>query len=149
MFDNTHVLKDAGAVTASGFGEVGAAAKVVNLGSGLVRLNLVLNISAIKCSAGDELYTIHLMGGSDASFTKTVSLCSKELGHNSVLQGNLDSKISRVVLAAQTEHSGTVYPYVRVRHVISGTSPSINYTAIMHKDLPERGWTDTIATTTT
>ncbi len=148
MFDSTHILKSAGAVTSSGFGEVDAAAKVVNLGAGLVRLNLVLNISQIKCSAGNELYTIHLMGGSDESFTQTVSLCSKELGAAGSLQGNLDSKISRVVLAAQTEHGGIVYPYVRVRYVISGTSPSINFTAIMHQDLAERGWT-TFATTTT
>ena len=86
MFDNTHVLKDDGAITSSGYGEVDASAKVVNLGSGLVRLNLVIHISAIKCSAGDEKYEIHLMGGSDESFTQTVSLCSKELGAASSLK---------------------------------------------------------------
>jgi len=86
------------------------------------------------------------MGGSDASFTKTVSLCSKELGAGSVLSGNQDSKISRVVLAAQNEQGGVIYPYVRVRYVIAGTLPNIDFTAILHQDQPKLGWT-TFATT--
>ncbi len=149
MFDNSHELKDAGAVTASGFGTVDSVAKTVDIGEGLVVMNLVIFIDAIKCSAGNELYTLHLMGGSDASFTETVSLCSKQLGAASSLEGNKDSKISKVILAGSNEHGGTIYPYVRIRHTISGSSPSINYRAIMHKHLPERGWTDFTATTTT
>jgi hypothetical protein len=148
MFDNSHELKDAGAVTASGYGTVDASAKVVNLGEGLVVMNVILFIDAIKCSAGNELYTLHLMGGSDESFTETVSLCSKQLGAASSLEGNKDSKISKVILAASNENGGTVFPFVRIRHTISGSSPSINYRAIMHKHLPERGWTTTETTTT-
>jgi hypothetical protein len=148
MFDNTHILKDAGAVTSSGYAEVDASAKVVNLGSGLMRMNLIIDISALDISSDDELYCIHLMGGSDASFTQQVSLASKELGHNASLQGNRDSKISRIILPVQNEQGGTVFPYVRIRHVISGTSPSINYIARIEDDLPFTGWT-TFETTTT
>jgi len=147
MYDNTHIAHD-GTVTASGYGLVDAEAVVLNLGSGLAKMNVVFNISAIKCSAGDELYTIHVQAGNNASFTKSLSLCSKELGHNSVLQGTLDSKISRIILGCQNEHGGTIYPYIRIRFVVSGTSPSITLTAILHKSLPEKGWT-TWATTTT
>jgi hypothetical protein len=152
MLDTEHILKDAGAVTSSGFGQVEASAKVVNLGAGLVRGNLVLDISAVKISAKDESYTIHLMGGTDASFTGTVSLCSKEMGAHGALQGNVDAKLSKVVLPFMNEERGLVYPYMRVRHVISGTSPSINYTARLEKDLPQRGVTgegQTATTTTT
>jgi hypothetical protein len=148
MFDYTFILKDSGAVTASGYGEVDASAKVVNLGSGLVVMNAVFFIDAIKCSAGDELYTLNLIGGSDASFTKQVSLCSKELGANASLQGNLDSKISKIILHSSNEERGIIYPFIRVRHVISGTLPSINYRCILHKDLPEKGWTSWETTTT-
>jgi hypothetical protein len=148
MFDYTHILKDAGAVTSSGFGEVDSTAKVINLGEGLVRMNLIIDIDFIKCSAGDELYTLHLMGGDDESFTETVSLCSKELGAPASLQGNLVSKISRVVIPVQNEQGGTIYPYVRLRYVISGTNPSINFSARLEKDLWYEGWTS-LATTTT
>ena len=146
MFDNTHIMKDDGAVTATGYAEVDAVAKSVNIGAGLVRLNVIFNITVIKCSVADEVYTLSLMGGSDAAFTKTVSLCSKELGAGAVLQGNQDSKISRIVLAAQNEQGGVIYPYLRVRYVISGTLPNINFTAILHQDQPKLGWT-TFATT--
>jgi hypothetical protein len=150
MFDIEHILKDAGAVTSSGYGTVDAAAKVVNLGSGLVRGNLVADISAVKISDGDELYEIHLMGGSDESFTKEVSLCSKELGANAAMQGNRDSKPGRFIIPFQTEMAGTVYPYVRVKHVIAGTSPSINYQARLEKDLTVTGYiSETVTTTTT
>ncbi len=151
MLDTEHVLKDAGAVTSSGYGQVDASAKVVNLGDGLVRGNLVLDVDAVKILAKDELYSIHLMGGSDSSFTREVSICSKEIGARGVLQGNVDAKLSRVVLPFMNEERGLVYPFVRVRHVISGTSPSINYQARLEKDLPQRGVTSQtqVATTTT
>ena len=56
MFDTEHILKDAGAVTSSGYGEVDSTAKVVDLGEGLVRGNLHIDISAIDISDGDEKY---------------------------------------------------------------------------------------------
>ena len=148
MFDNTFILKDDGAVTSTGYGEVDASAQVVSLGAGLVVMNAVIFVDSIKCSAGSEIYELHLVGGSDASFTQQVSLCSKELGANAVLQGNLDSKISKIILHASNEHGGTIFPYIRIRHVIAGASPSINYRCILHKALPERGWTSTATTTT-
>ena len=111
-------------------------------------MNVIFNISAIKCSSGDEKYALHVQAGNDVSFTKSLSLCCKELGHNSVLQGTLDSKISKIILACQTEHAGTVYPYIRIRFVVSGTSPSITLSAFLHEDLPERGWTSWETTTT-
>ena len=92
MFDYSHKLKDAGAVTSSGYGTVDAAAKGVNLGDGLVRGNLVIDVSAIKISAKDEIYEIHLIGGTDADFSSQASLCSKELGHKAVLRGNGTAK---------------------------------------------------------
>jgi hypothetical protein len=148
MIDTEHTLKDAGAVTSSGYGTIDSVAKTVDLGEGLVRMNLIIDISFIKCSAADELYTLYLMGGDDESFTETVSLCSKELGAPASLQGNLVSKISRVVIPAQNEQGGTIYPYVRLRYVISGTNPSINLSARLEKDLWYEGWTS-LATTTT
>ena len=148
MFDNVFILKDDGAVTSTGYGEVDAAAQVVDVGSGLVRGNVIIEIDAVKVSAGDELFVLHLCGSSDESFTQQVSLASKEIGAAGSLVGNLDSKISRVILCFQNEERGIHYRYLRIKHVISGTSPSINYRARLEKDLPFHGWTS-FATTTT
>ena len=148
MFDEIFTLKDDGAVTSTGYGEVAASAQVADVGAGLVRGNIVIDIDSVKVSANNELYTLHLCGGSDESFTQQVSLCSKEIGAAGSLVGNLDSKISRVILAFQNEERGVHYPYMRIKHVISGSSPSINYRARLEKDLPFHGWTS-FATTTT
>ena len=149
MLDTEHILKDAGAVTSSGYGEVDSSPKAVNLGDGLIRGNLVIDISEVKITDKDESYTINLMGGNDSNFNSEVSLCSKEIGAHGVLEGSVDAKLSRVVLPFMNEERGIVYPYVRVRHVISGTSPSINYSARLEKDLPQRGVTSLNQTTTT
>ena len=150
MFDYDYILKDAGAVTSSGYGEVDASAKVVNLGSGLVRGNVILDVTALALVDNDELYKIHLMGGDDDSFTNTVALASVEIGCKEVTEANLDSRMGRYILPFENEKNGVVYPYVRIRHVISGTTPSINYTARLEKDLPVTGTiAETVTTTTT
>jgi hypothetical protein len=89
------------------------------------------------------------MGGNDASFTREVSLASKEIGNKLVLQGNVDAKLSRLSVPFMNEERGIIYPYVRVRHVIAGTSPSINYVARLEKDVPVFGKTATVQGVTT
>ena len=86
MFDEIFILKDSYAATSTGFGQVDSEAQVVDVGEGFVRGNVVIDIDAIKVSANDELYSLHLVGGSDASFTQEISLCSKEIGAAGALQ---------------------------------------------------------------
>jgi hypothetical protein len=149
MLDDQHILKDSGAVTSSGYGEVDAAAKIVNLGSGLVRGNLIIEVAAMALQDNDELYQLHLMGGDDSSFTNTVALSTVEIGCKEVTESNLDSKLGRYVVPFENQKNGVIYPYVRIRHAISGTTPSINYTCRLEKDLPVRGAVSTVTTTTT
>ena len=61
MFDEIFILKDSYAATSTGYGQVDASAQVINVGSGLVRGNVVIDIDAVKCSANDELYFLHLV----------------------------------------------------------------------------------------
>jgi hypothetical protein len=150
MLDHTHILKDAGAVTSSGYGQVDSEAKTVNLGSGIVRGNVIIDVTALALMDNDELYQLHLMGGDDSSFTNTVALATIEIGCKEVTEANLDSKAGRYILPFENEKNGVIYPYVRIRHSISGTTASINYTARLEKDLPVTGYiTETVTTTTT
>lgn len=149
MFDNEHILKDAGAVTSSGYGEVDASAQVVDLGDGLIRGNLIVDVTRLAMQGNDQLYQVHLMGGDDESFTKEVALCTLELGPKEKVEGNKDSKLGRYIVPLETEKNGEVYPFVRVRHVLSGTGPVINYVCRLEKDLPVRGRISGTATTTT
>ena len=149
MLDDQHILKDAGAVTSSGYGTVDATAKVVNLGSGLVRGNTIIELTAMALTDNDELYQLHLMGGDDSSFTKEVALATVEIGCKEVTEATHDSKIGRYILPFENEKNGVVFPYVRIRHTISGTTPGIDYTCRLEKDLPVRGTVSATATTTT
>jgi len=151
MYDSELRLKDTGVVTSSGYGKVESSAKVADLGNGLVRGNVIIDVSEIALAGNDELYGFHIMGGDDESFTNEVSLVSLEIGANEVSQGNRDAKMGRYVLPFQNERNGIVYPYVRIRHVLSGASPSVNYIARLEKDLPQVGiiFTSTTTTTTT
>jgi hypothetical protein len=149
MFDTQHVLKDAGEVTSSGYGTVDAAAQVLDLGFGLVRGNLILEISRLAMQGNDQTYSIHLMGGDDESFTNTVSLAILEVGPAETIQDNKDSKLGRYIVPFENQRNGVIYPYVRVRHVLGGTGPVLNYQGRLEKDLPITGMISTATTTTT
>ena len=150
MFDQILILKDSGKVTSSGYGEVSGEAQVIDLGEGHVRGNIVIDVSEIKISSNDELYRLHLIGGSDGSFTEEVSLCELELGALEVVEGNQDAQTARYILPFQNEQAGTIYPYCRIRHELSGSSPEINYSARFGKDHVMLGTVNTtVATTTT
>lgn len=129
MYDTQLILKDAGAVTASGYGEVDSVAQTLSLGTGLVKGRMVVDVSAIEIASGDELYQIFLLG-QDADGNET-ALAMLELGAAAVVQGDVDSLVGTYEVPFFTSKNGTNYASsVRVRYVISGTiATGINYTA--------------------
>jgi len=149
MYDTLLRLKDHGVVSASGYGTVGGEATVLDIGQALVIGSLVFDIFKIDVPTNDELYRLHLMGGDDESFTNEVSLCCLELGAAEVAEDSGDSVRARYVLPFSNEKAGTIYPYVRVRHVISGSAPRINYKATITHVHGLRGTTNIAESTTT
>ena len=153
MFESNLRLKDHGAVSASGYGTVGGEAEVLNVGNALVVGSIVFDIFKIDVPTNDEKYVLHVLGGDDESFTNEVSLACLELGAAEVVEGSGDSVRARYVLPFSNEKAGTIYPYLRVRHVISGSSPRINYKASITGVHGLRGTTNisesTTSTTTT
>ena len=135
MRDGIHLLKDAGAVTSSGAGQVDSSAKIADLGSGKVEGHMVVDISAIEIADNDELYQIALQGSSKSDFADTYEdLVILELGANEVLGGGQDSAIGRYKVPFTTERNGTVYRYVRVYCTVSGTvATGINYKCHLEK----------------
>lgn len=133
MIDSTMILKDAGLVAASAAGTVATAAKIVNVGSGLVEGLLVVDVSAIEVDA-NELYAIALQGSDVADFDTgsevIVELAVLNLGANEVIGGNADSAVGRYTVPFRNEYQGTIYPYVRVYTTVSGTvATGINFKA--------------------
>ena len=148
MYDTLLRLKDHGAVSASGYGTVGGEATVLDVGQALVIGSLIFDIFKIDVPTNDEIYRLHLMGGDDESFTNEVSLCCLELGAAEVVEGSGDSVRARYILPFSNEKAGSIFPFLRVRHVISGSSPRINYKASITGVHGLRGTTNISESTT-
>ncbi|BBO73870.1 hypothetical protein DSCW_12870 [Desulfosarcina widdelii] len=135
MIDVEHILKDAGLVAADAAGQVDGEDVIVNLGTGLVTGNLVVDVTAIEIADDDELYKISLQGSSSATFASTiVDLAEITLGAAEVIGGDQDSAIGRYIVPFRTEKNGTIWPYVRLYTDVDGTiATGINFSAFLSK----------------
>ncbi len=133
---NELALKDAGAVTASGAGEVSAAAAIVHLAAETTGL-LRIVVSAMDIASNDEIYDLILQGSPDAAFDtaanivelQAINLSAKEVKRSDSDADNATGTYDKPFV--NTGRNGTVYPYLRIYHAIAGTTPSINYTATL------------------
>ena len=129
---DSELLLEAGttARTADGNGSAG----ILDLGSGQYDGMVVIDISAIKITANDELYEIILEGSDSASHASGISeICRYHFGPNEVLNGNTDtdSTTGRYYVPFTTWQNAATKRYVRLRYEISGTSPSITFKAFI------------------
>jgi hypothetical protein len=137
IFDANLQLKDAGAVTATGVGQVAAANKIIDLGDADMAGDLVIDVSAIDVVTGDEAYTLILEGSDVSDFStgtpRIVPLATILLGGGTAIlgAGATASGTGRHVLPFTNTYGGKRSRYVRIEHVIAGTTPSINYVAYM------------------
>ncbi len=129
-YDNALLMKDAGAVAASGNATVSAAAKILDLGAGRVDGRVICDVSAIDTTTGDESYVLQVQGSNSSSFASgIVALASKQLGGATPTGNSAATGTGRFEIPFSNEENGTQYRYLRVRYVIAGTTPSINFVA--------------------
>ena len=135
MIDTTHTMKDAGLVAADSAGTVDSAAKIVNLGAGLVECKLVVDVTALEIASNDEAYKITLQGSASATFASgIVDLAEITLGALEVIGGDQDSTTGRYQVPFRNEKNGIIYPYVRVYTDVAGTiATGINFSAYLSK----------------
>ena len=130
-FDAALQLKDAGAAVASGAGTVGGAARVVNVGPAILSAAFVVDIIAQTVDATAD-YQIRLPASSDPTFATDVTIVA-EVNSQLLATGGQD----RPGVGRQSRpfnnvgEDGNPKAYLRVYHVIGGTTPSINYAAMI------------------
>lgn len=126
-------LKDAGVLTASGAGQVGGVNRVVNLGTGIVSAAFVVDISALDNSSADETYDIRLQVSSDPSFATDVTIAARVVGGASAVTAGQDTMGvgRRSVPFNNIGEDGAAKPYARVYLAAGGTTPSINFAAMI------------------
>jgi hypothetical protein len=131
-FDAALLLKDTGAVTASGNATVSAVAKVLDLGAARVDARAIFDVSAIDTSSTDEAYTLQIQGSNSSTFASSVvALASKQLGAATPTGNTAATGTGRYELPFSNEENGTTYRYLRLRYVIAGTTPSVNLVAFV------------------
>ena len=100
--------------------------------------DLVIDISALEV-ASDESYDIVLQGSPDAAFGTAGNiqdLMSIHLGHSASKRTDSDKTdvIGRIIVPVTNEFNGTIYRYLRLYVVVSGTvATGINFTARLGK----------------
>lgn len=134
-FDSDLEFKDAGLVAASAAAQVDAANQIVDVGTGLFKGCMILDVSALEIADNDEIYDIVIQGSSDSDFgtdTNIVELAALNLSAAEVKRTdcNKDDSTGRFKIYFDNENDGTYYRYLRVYTVVAGTiATGINYTA--------------------
>ena len=135
--DLSLMLKDAGAVTATGAAQVGGSARVLDLGAALMEGTVVIDVSAIDSTSADEKYEIEWQLSSSPTFASDINVATVlKLGDSGQTGSSADNGVGRYEMRVATEFKGVEYRYARLHHRIAGTTPSINYTAFLGKSLP-------------
>lgn len=130
-FDAALQLKDAAAVATSGAAQVGGAARVVNVGAAILSGVLTVDIIALTVNA-DADYDIRLQVSSDPTFATDVTIAAN-VRSAVIATGGEDRPLvgRRQVPFNNIGEDGAPKAYIRAYHVISGTTPSINYQAFI------------------
>ncbi len=125
------ILADgAAAVTADGVSQVASAAVSKKVGAGRFEAVLIVDVTAIKTSAADELYHLCLQGSADNTFATKETVAQLTLGAGAVRPGGaVTSVIGRYEIPFTTEQHDAVYDYIRLYTDVNGTSPSITFKA--------------------
>ena len=129
-FDSGLVLKAAGLLAASADGTI------LDLGSGFVEGDVVIDLSACEIATGDEIYTVSLEGSNVAAMTSgSVCLGKKVFGNLVVPMDAALSAAGRYVIPFRNEENGTLYRYVRLSTLVVGTiATGINFSAFIGMD---------------
>lgn len=134
IFDAEMEFKDAGLVAASAAATVDSAAKYVDVGTGLFKGCIIIDVSALEIASNTEIYDIVVQGSNTTAFTAAgiVELAAMNLSAKEVKRTDCDKDdaTGRFKLYFDNENNGTFYRYLRIYTVVAGDiDTGINYTA--------------------
>lgn len=137
-FDAALLLKAAGLVAATGDGSL-----ILDVGTGLLDADLIIDVTALEIDSNNESYEIILTGSPDATFgtaANIVPLASITIGDHAstrlaVMELGADDTVGRYCVPIRNERNGTTYRYLRLTYVVVGTVVTgINFSAWLAKD---------------
>jgi len=134
-FDSDLEFKDAGLVATSAAAEVDSSAQIVDVGTGLFKGCMILEVTALEIASDDEIYDIVIQGSSDSDFgtaanireLAAINLSAKEAKRTDCDE---DDSTGRYKIYFDNENNGTLYRYLRLYTVVDGDiGTGINYSA--------------------
>ena len=135
-FDADLEFKDAGLVAASAAATVDSAAAVIDVGTGLFKGCMIIDVTALDIDGDNEIYDIIVQGSTVAAFATAgsiVELAALNLSAKEVKRSDSDKDdaVGRYKIYFDNENNGTEYRYLRVYTVCAGggISTGINYSA--------------------
>jgi len=135
-FDADLEFKDAGLVAASAAATVDSAAAVIDVGTGLFKACMIIDVTALDIDGNNEIYDIIVQGSTVAAFATAgsiVELAALNLSAKEVKRSDSDKDdaVGRFKIYFDNENNGTEYRYLRVYTVVAGdgVSTGINYSA--------------------
>lgn len=141
---NLQLSDNSAAYGATGFAQVGGAQGLIDLGGNQgttpkqqarTDAALVLDVTAIKTSSGNETYKVILLGSNDPAFgAGNVEMLGEiMLGAAASRDGinMLTSTTGRYELFFTNEQANVKYEYLTLYLVIGGTTPTINLLAFV------------------
>lgn len=133
-YDNALLVRPTGAaITAT---ETNAT--ILDIGAGMFMGDMVVEVTAMDTTTGDEAYTFMLEGSPDAAFGTAANitvLAMQRIGGatGATPVGTADT-VGRFTVPFRNERNGTTFRYVRLYTLVAGTTPSITFSAFLAKE---------------
>ena len=153
QFDQKLALSDGAlAYTASGIGQVGGANQIIDFGGpqsrtdlgiigaqAVVRIAVVIDITAIDVTSSNETYSIDILGSNLAAGTNPVHLGGLKVGYGTATPNGTTGLAStgagsttstgRFIIFATSEQNDVKYEWIYLYVTVGGTTPSITFKA--------------------
>ena len=133
-FDILEYVHDGTALTASASGTVGGAAAVIDLGSGFVDAELVLDVSALDVDTGNEVVTVQIKISDTEIATQKYTQTQFKLGDSTVNNCDVDRTTGRYLIPFNNMiETGQCLRYAHVYFLLAGTIAAFTATGYFVK----------------
>ena len=133
-FDIDLYVHDGTALTASASGTVDSAAVVIDLGSGFVDADLILDVSALDVDDGDENVLVQIMMSDTEIATEKYCQTQFQIGDSAAIAGDVDRTTGRYVIPFNNLiEDGTNKRYMHLYFTLAGTFTAFTATGYIAK----------------
>jgi hypothetical protein len=133
-FDIDLYVHDGTALTASASGTVDSAAVVLDLGSGFVDADLILDVSALDVDTGNESVIVQIMLSDTEIATEKYCQTQFQIGDAAAIPGDVDRTTGRYIIPFNNIiESGLCKRFMHLYFTIAGTVAAFTATGYVTK----------------